>query len=157
MGIRADRDFRFFLGVFNKTVINRKMFTTRRFRDGMDRKVDDLESRIRRFMETKSGFENIQTQAQVLAQYLMGYDGRRDGCLTFEEFNAAMIGMNFVGTQFEIIALYQRYDVNGDKYKYITIFKYLSNSIVDLITTILQVIYTVLFQIQQVQQNTDFQ
>lgn len=130
------------------------MFTTRRFRDGMDRKVDDLESRIRRFMETKSGFENIQTQAQVLAQYLMGYDGRRDGCLTFEEFNASMIGMNFVGTQFEIIALYQRYDVNGDKYILLIL---LYNAIVDLITMILPVIYMVLFQIQQEQQNIDFQ
>lgn len=97
------------------------MYTTKGFLDGMDRKVDEIESKIKKFMEIKSGFEDISTQAQVLAQYLMGYDGSRNGSLTFEEFNAAMIGMNFVGCQYEIKSLYQRYDIDGDKYNFIII------------------------------------
>lgn len=115
--------------------------TTTRFnnRDIIEKQIDDLEQRIRNNIEVMTGFVNEETQAYKLHLKFLRFDGRRSGYLTFEEFNAAMIEMNFVGVQRAVKGLFQRYDIDGLGYYFIIYIFSLVNSHIK----ILVIIYTV--------------
>lgn len=81
--------------------------------EAMDRKVDGIEKSLKQTIEVWSGFVDNETQAYKLYRHLWKFDVNKCGSLTEEEFVSAMIHLNFVGTQKELIHLYKRYDING--------------------------------------------
>lgn len=112
--------------------------TTTRFsnRDIIEKQIDDLEQRIRNNIEVMTGFVNEETQAYKLHLKFLRFDNRRSGYLTFEEFNAAMIEMNFVGVQRAVKGLFQRYDVDGVGYEILNLYFYIVNSHIKISVTI---------------------
>lgn len=112
--------------------------TTTRFsnRDIIEKQIDDLEQRIRNNIEVMTGFVNEETQAYKLHLKFLRFDNRRSGYLTFEEFNAAMIEMNFVGVQRAVKGLFQRYDVDGVGYEILNLYIYIVNSHIKISVTI---------------------
>jgi len=79
----------------------------------LEAKVDDLERRLKRKIESDSGFADEATQAAKLMQVFRHFNTAKDGWITFEEFNAALVRLNFVGVQRETKALFDRFDTDG--------------------------------------------
>jgi Ca2+-binding EF-hand superfamily protein len=75
-----------------------------------DRKLDDLEGRLRSKVEVLSGFADPEVKARKLEQSFRYFDTNGSGSIDFNEFFAAMTKMNFVGVQSEIEGLFNRYD-----------------------------------------------
>lgn len=79
----------------------------------MDAKVDDVEARLRTKIESLSGFADEETQAMKLDAIFRHFDADKSGWIAFDEFNAALVRLNFVGLQKEVTALFDRYDEDG--------------------------------------------
>jgi Ca2+-binding EF-hand superfamily protein len=82
----------------------------------LDRKVDLLEEQLRRKMETETGFADDATKVAKLNRIFRHFNADNDGFLSFEEFNAALVRLNFVGVQKEIRAMFDRYDEDASDY-----------------------------------------
>uniref|UniRef100_A0A7S1CH19 EF-hand domain-containing protein n=1 Tax=Bicosoecida sp. CB-2014 TaxID=1486930 RepID=A0A7S1CH19_9STRA len=80
---------------------------------GMDSKVDDLEARLRTKVESLSGFADEETQAAKLDAVFRHFDSDKSGFISFDEYNAALVRLNFVGVQAAVAALFDRYDADG--------------------------------------------
>lgn len=80
---------------------------------GLEQKVDDLERRLRGKIESDSGFADEPTQAAKLMAVFRHFNTDKDGWISFEEFQAALVRLNFVGVQRETKALFDRYDSDG--------------------------------------------
>eukprot|EP00941_MAST-03F_sp_MAST-3F-sp1_P004086 g4086.t1 len=79
----------------------------------MESKVDNLETAMRKKLESMTGFADKSTQAFKLSMHFKKYDTDRSGKLSRKEFEAAMVGMNFVGCQKEVRSMFDRYDVDS--------------------------------------------
>jgi len=79
----------------------------------MDMKVDDMEGRLRGKVESLSGFADEETQCAKLDAIFRHFDSDKSGWISFDEFNAALVRLNFVGVQKEVAALFDRYDADG--------------------------------------------
>jgi Ca2+-binding EF-hand superfamily protein len=79
----------------------------------MDAQVDHLEKLLQSKLENLSGYADDVTMTYKLNQLFRFHNTEGDGYLTFDEFNAAMVRLNFVGQQAAVKVLFQRYDVDG--------------------------------------------
>eukprot|EP01138_Halocafeteria_seosinensis_P005084 gb/GECG01005197.1/.p1 GENE.gb/GECG01005197.1/~~gb/GECG01005197.1/.p1 ORF type:complete len:257 (+),score=35.36 gb/GECG01005197.1/:1-771(+) len=79
-------------------------------------KVDLLEKLLREKAETMAGFSDEATQCHQLNKVFRFFNADKDGWLSFQEFNAALVRLNFVGKQDEVAALFERYDTDGSGY-----------------------------------------
>lgn len=60
-----------------------------------------------------SGFADDATQAAKLDAIFRHFDTDKSGWISFDEFNAALVRLNFVGVQKEVASLFDRYDADG--------------------------------------------
>jgi Ca2+-binding EF-hand superfamily protein len=81
--------------------------------DSMDVRVDHLEQRLKAKVESDSGFADDATQCVKLQRVFQHFNADKDGWISFSEFNAALVRLNFVGVQAEVRALFDRYDVDA--------------------------------------------
>lgn len=79
----------------------------------LDTRVDVLEGRLRAKVESDTGFADEATQCVKLQRTFRHFNADKDGWVSFEEFNAALVRLNFVGQQREVRALFDRYDTDG--------------------------------------------
>ena len=75
--------------------------------------VDEIERRLRAALETSTGFGDDATKTAYLSRLFRKYDTDASGFLNFDEFNAAMVRLNFVGVQAAVEGLFDRYDKDG--------------------------------------------
>ncbi len=76
----------------------------------MEKKVDDLEKRLREKFQVLTGFADPAVQARKLEQNFRYFDTDCSGVIDYPEFFAAMTKLNFIGCQREIESLFNRYD-----------------------------------------------
>lgn len=81
-----------------------------------DDKVDNLERLLRQKLESDTGFADPQGQAWKLHRVFKHFDNDQSGVISIDEFNAALVRLNFVGVQCDVQALFDRYDDDGSGY-----------------------------------------
>jgi len=73
-------------------------------------KIDQLEEQLKGKIEVMSGFAEKEVQKLKLDKIFKYFDSDNSNAVDFEEFQAALVRMNFVGVQREVEALFDRYD-----------------------------------------------
>ncbi|OQR86386.1 calcyphosin [Achlya hypogyna] len=80
----------------------------------MEARVDGILDKLRQIFEAKSGYRDDASQAKLLEKHFRYFDSDGSGMITFHEFTAAMVRLNFVGVQAELEGLFDRFDEDLD-------------------------------------------
>ena len=73
-------------------------------------KILDLQSRIRKWVETRCGFSDAKGSARKLEAHFKFVDRTNSGIIDYSQFFTAMTKLNFIGCQREIEALFNIFD-----------------------------------------------
>jgi len=82
--------------------------------DANEMALDELENKIRAKVESLTNFGDKTAQKKTLEKVFNYFDEDRSGKVSLDEFEAALVRMNFVGVQAEVTALFDRYDEQDD-------------------------------------------
>jgi Ca2+-binding EF-hand superfamily protein len=75
-----------------------------------NQRIEEVESQLKKKLEVSTGFADPEVRARKLAKEFAYFDTDGSGEITYDEFLAAMIKMNFVGVNHILEALFNRYD-----------------------------------------------
>jgi len=76
----------------------------------LEKAVDELESRIKEKIATKTGFADNLRNARQLENWFKFYDDKSSGYINYEQFLNSLIKLNIVGFNRECESLFSRYD-----------------------------------------------
>lgn len=84
----------------------------------LERKVDDLEQKIRERVDVTSGFADPEAKARALERTFKFVDFRGAGLIDYNSFFSALCKFNMVGVQRESEALFNKFATPEDLFPY---------------------------------------
>lgn len=79
-----------------------------------ERRIDDIEIRLKEKMITSSGFAELENIERKLLQSLKFFDKTNSGRMNFQNFFSVLTHLNFFAVQSDIEGLFSRFDENFD-------------------------------------------
>ena len=76
----------------------------------------ELEKALRKYVESRSNYGSDAKRERLLAKVFQDFDNDGSGYLDLDEFEAAMVRMNFVGCQDAVAELFDKYDEDVSGY-----------------------------------------